>query len=394
MLESSTAAYEKARAIPGRASTRSKAPGKFFDVGRGPLYCVGGTEGIIKDADGNSYIDMLAALGAVSLGYGYGPDTSAFGHAYSLPHVAEGACAQAMVEHVAPWASNVRFTRTGSEATHAAYRIARRATGRKHVLVGDWAYHGWHSWCERSPSGKPEDDNTFLFPHGGDLGETHTGAPTDVAAVFIEPHRWEPINIGWLRSIRDWCTKHGAMLVFDEMIYGGRWALGGATEYFRIVPDMACFGKAFGNGSPFACVVGGEVVRDHGEIVSGTYGGDVPSLMQATWVIQRYVAHDIVHRLWTLGEALQHKLRYAVEHSDWKNYAFVEGAPVHQRLRFVSGFGMTSEYLGREFSARMADQGVLWHPACANVCAAHTIEQMGIVATAAETALRNMKDQL
>jgi glutamate-1-semialdehyde aminotransferase len=357
-------AYDAAACIPGRGLTRSKAPGKMFDVGAGPMFSMRSEGAWLNDINNNRYIDMVLSMGAVTLGHACDGRYSR-NVLHSLPDTVEATAAQAVLKHVAPWATHVRFTKTGSEATHAAYRIAKRATGRKHVLMGDWAYHGWHQWCERQEDGKtPEDQFTFFFPHGGDLGETHTGSPEDVAAVFIEPHRWEPVDVEWLRAVRDFCTKHGILLVFDEMIYGGRYALGGATEMFGVVPDLACFGKAFGNGASVAFVVGREAMEQHGQIVSGTYSGDSGGLQSVVSVLDEYVNIGAIGRLWRAGRQLRRGMKEAVEVSRGK-IAGISGEPVHQRFDFADKAD------ARRFSALMAGRGVLMHPDIINVSTAH-----------------------
>jgi len=259
----SQAWYARAGVIPGRSSTRSKAPGRFYDVGAGPLYAASGDGAILTCVDGHDYIDMLCALGAISLGYRSIP-SRVVGGVYSLPLAVEAEAAEMVLQHVAPRASQVRFTKTGSEACHAAYRIAKAATGRDIVLVGDWAYHGWYEWCAT-----PKGAGVVTYPHGFDLNDVLHQDQT--AAVFIEPHRWESVNIEWLKSVRAFCDRIGALLVFDSMIYGGRWALGGASAYFGVQPDLECFGKALGNGEAVACVVGGEILEQHGQVASGTF---------------------------------------------------------------------------------------------------------------------------
>ena len=382
-FEKSMEFYGRSEAIPGRSSTRSKAPGKMFPVGMGPMYAASAAGAVITDVDGNEYIDMLCALGAISLGYGMHGEVLSHG-SYSLPHVAEPLCAEAILEHVAPWASRVRFTRTGSEATHAAYRIAKRATGRKKVLIGKDSYHGWAEWCERKLDGTPENEWARLYLHNEEIGEFDEGSPDEVAAVFVEPHRWKPIDVNWLIALRAWCDQHGVVLVFDEMIYGGRWAIGGATQVFGVTPDMACFGKALGNGAPFACVVGNDVVRDYGEIVSGTFSGDAGALIQAAAVVASYEQKEVVATMWSRGAQLKVGLVSAVEATGWSGSAFPEGSDVHQRLRFAL------PELGRQFSALMAARGIVWHPDVVNLCASHTPQQIATVADAAADALRIM----
>src|SRR5690554_4193988 len=144
---------------------------------------------MITDTHGRSYIDMLCALGAVTLGYrqsGYsGPGVCA------LPHRMEIEAAELVLEHVAPWASWVRFVKAGSEATHAAYRIAKAVTRSSITLVGHWAHHGWHEWAATHPT---------RFAHGADLEGLYGDMGHSIAAVFIEPHRWEHVDREWLRS--------------------------------------------------------------------------------------------------------------------------------------------------------------------------------------------------
>ena len=376
--------YSVAAPIPGRSLTRSKAPGRLFEIGSGPLYATSGAGAVLRDADGFEYIDMICGLGAISLGY----DGPRAGGVYSLPHTLEADAAQIVLSSVAPWASSVRFVKTGSEATHAAYRIAKAATGRKHVLVGDWCYAGWHEWCADK-----EFPFTHRYAHGAvDLGaESSDGEvgsdfdrclPSEVAAVFVEPHRWEPVSATWLRWLRAWCSRLGALLVFDEMIYGGRWALGGATEYFSVKPDLACFGKAFGNGTAVAFVVGGQELAAHGEMISGTYSGETSGLEAVVRVVSAYTSRPVIETLWARGRQLQAGLIAAVEASGVE--AYPEGAPVHQRLRFADPTH------GRRFAASMARQGVLWHPDVVNVMEAHTEAQIAEVISAAAVSLSEL----
>ena len=374
--------WDRSAIIPGRSLTRSKAPGKMFDIVRGPLFGAYGDGAEIVDFDGHHYIDMICALGAISLGYTHEQDVNPI---LSLPSFMEGSAAHTVLETIAPWASHVRFVKTGSEATHAAYRIAKRATGRPFVLMGDWAYHGWHEWCERRPDGVMESFHTLLYSHGASFVDTLGHGvhplnvdPEEVAAIFLEPHRWVPVSLDWLSSVRDFCTQHGILLVFDEMIYGGRWARGGATEYFGVTPDLACFGKAIGNGYAVACVVGREALAQHGEIVSGTYSGDIVGLSAVIDTLDVYRQQPVVEMLWTRGRQLQVGLDALVS---GRTDVVREGVPVHQRLRW------TDPALARHFGAEMARRGVLWHPDVVNVMAAHTEDQIAQVIEAAAASL-------
>jgi glutamate-1-semialdehyde 2,1-aminomutase len=366
--------YDRAAIIPGRSCTRSKAPDRFVRA-----WAESAHGAVITDTEGKSYIDMLCGLGATSLGYlhGWHECSPAPYGVFSIPHRLEVEAAEAVLTHVAPWASSVRFVKTGSEATTAAYMVARAATDRGIVLRGDWSYHGWHPWAT--------EQRGSVFQHNADLNQ-HLAATmpeheSRIAAVFIEPHRWEPVNVEWLQSVRAFCDRVGALLVFDSMIYGGRWKIGGASEHFGVIPDLECFGKAFGNGQSVAFVVGREALAQHGEIASGTYSGDVTGLQAVCDTLQVYTTDPVIETLWARGTQLQTGLQKLA----WESGKFVvEGQPVHQRIRFHEPAATTAyDYrvgderpLAKAFREGMAARGVLMLPDAINAMYAHTPEQI------------------
>ncbi len=352
--------YDRASIISGRSMTRSKSVFKNW-----ARYAEGA---YIYDEDNNKYLDMLCALGAVSLGYGA---TYVHYGVLSLPHVVEVDAAESVLEHVAPWASSVRFTKTGSEATHAAYRIAKKATGRKRVIMDSQAYHGWHEWCQEGYIGK--------YEHGAQFIESEHWS--DLAAIFVEPQRFESVYVDWLRSVRAFCDRVGALLVFDSMIYGGRWALGGASEYFGVTPDLECYGKAFGNGQSVAFIVGNQALAEHGEMVSGTYSGDCVGLTAVVDTLNTYTTEPVIQTLWERGRQLQRGLREVIP----REIGVVEGAPVHQRIQFVDPTH------GEQFRIAMKQRGILWHPAVTNIMYAHTISQMEYVIESAAESVKELR---
>ncbi len=353
---------QRSQVIPGGSLTRSKA---IFGI-----HAVEAKGAEITASDGRTYLDMLCGLGAVSLGHQ--PRES---HGVcSLPWADEVFAAEAVLEHVAPWASHVRFTKTGSEACTAAALIAKEATGRSRVLVGEWAYHGWHRTVG------PE-----TFKHGCYF--TFEQHPETIAAVFIEPHRWEPIDRTWLRAVRDFCDAAGALLVFDSMIYGGRWALGGASQWFGIHPDLECFGKAIANGQSAACVVGRDALEKHGELVSGTYSGDPCGLESIVSTLATYTSGPVIQTLWRRGLQLRVGLD-AVLRAHGELGGQCQGEPVHQRVTF------RDERTGHLFAKEMLARGILWHPSCVNTMYAHTEAQIDRVIEAAEQSCRAIRGKL
>lgn len=388
--------YDLAEIIPQRSLTCSKAPGRFMPLSQGPLFCQGGDGAIIYAADGKPHIDMLCALGAISLGYERLsrhwrlPDARLWGRirsawslirrggfdvvaddahgVYSLPHISEGKVGRFVLDKVAPrWGKAIRFVKSGSEATHAAYRIAKAHTGRSVFLRGDWAYHGWYDWCHTNPEN--------LFPHNVDLNDWVSPLVRDnIAAVFIEPHRWERVDLMWLHHVREFCREIGALFIFDSMIVGGRFALEGSTRWFGLTPDLECYGKAYANGEAAAFVIGSEAMKKHGHIVSGTFSGDVTGLSAIQRTVQTYIDKPVISTIRARGDRLWDGLE---DVAALRDDVHLEGNPVHLRLRF------NDETKGTQFSGQMAKRGVLWHPGCANVSFAHTNRQIDQVLQAA-----------
>jgi len=362
-----TELYKRSGVIPGHSCTRSKAPDRFLRTWADrPRF-----SSIETDADGVARIDMQCALGARSLGYESSPPP-AWGVS-SLPLKWEIDAAEAVLAHVSPWASHIRFVKTGSAATSGAYRVAKRATGRPHVLMGDWAYHGNDEWCD-----DPKFPWTFRYPHNCDFKGWRTD---DIAAIFIEPHRWEPVDEGWLRHVRQFCDRIGALMVMDEMIWGGRMALSGATGHYGITPDMAAYGKAFGNGQSVSWLVGGPALTEHGELMSGTFSGEGNGLQAVCDTLQVYTTEPVIDTLWTRGRQLQVGLRRVVP----AEIGVVEGQPVHQRIRF------TNPAHHEVFRYAMAERGVLMLPDAINVMYAHTEGQIDQVIEAVRASVQELR---
>jgi glutamate-1-semialdehyde aminotransferase len=350
---------DRATAIPGRSMTRSKKVfGRFAESAAGAL---------IKDTDGMVYIDMLCGLGAISLGYG---DLTIKTGVYSLPHRVEVEAAEAVLQDVAPWGSWVRFTKTGSEATHAAYRIARAATGRDHVVRFSGSYHGWHSWCDEQPS---------------TIAKGHVIPHQDVAAYIVEPSRFEVEDIEFLKQLRNWCDLYGSLLIYDSMIYGGRWHIGGLSGFTGVEPDLECFGKAYGNGQAISFVVGTERTKAHGEIPSGTFSGEISGLYGLIRTLGVYRESPVIETMWARGRALLDGLRAVID----PELGLPNGNPPCQRITWAdevpdaSGWRSQSGNAQR-FTDGMLERGVIWHPSVALTMYAHTEQQIAEVIAAAK----------
>lgn len=323
------------RLTPMGSQTRSKAPGRVGPRSTDadyPLFAVGGDGAWLHDADtGRKYLDFAGANAAIPLGYGH-PRVTKEVHAVlgapllSLPHIDEANTSEALTLAL-PWLEQVRWVKTGSEAVTAAVRIARAKTGMPHVLVARHSYHGWHDWSQaisyegyRRPHppwalvdkrGLPHQtketlsDYEYAAPegHAASIEEVAARVGRLVAAVVVEPHRFMVDQRDLLIRARRICDGVGAVLIFDEMVYGFRWAKGGASEHFGVQPDLACYGKALGNGFPVACVAGKSDVMCYAEdaMVSGTFGGDRVGLAAARAVLDVHDHYNVIGKLWSHG---------------------------------------------------------------------------------------------
>jgi len=310
------------RVIPLGAQTFSKSRTQY-PVGAAPLFAVRSQGSHTWDVDGNEYVDLVSSLGAVVLGYGDPEITEAVtrqlesGVTLSLSHPIEEKVASQLVELV-PCAEMVRFAKNGTDATSAAIRLARAATGRDHVIAT--GYHGWQDWFIGSTTrnlGVPQ--ATSALTHAAPYNDVEAierviaEHPDGVAALIMEPMTSSFPDAGYLEAVRELTHRHGIVLVFDEMLTGFRFAPGGAQEYFGITPDLAAFGKGIANGFPLSAITGRRDLMMLMEDVffSGTYGGETLSLAAASVVLERMATGEPTKQLADIGE----RLLTAIDHA-------------------------------------------------------------------------------
>ncbi|MEA2406556.1 MAG: glutamate-semialdehyde -aminomutase [Thermoleophilaceae bacterium] len=252
-----------------------------------PLVIDHGHGSRLVDVDGNEYVDYVLGFGPMLLGHSPQPVIDAVtaqvgrGFTYGAQHRLEAELAERVVDTV-PCAELVVFSTTGSEAVHAALRIARAATGRSKIVKFEGHYHGWLDPVHVATPGlaaaapdtavpmpsvpgtggqSPADD--VLVARWNDLEALErllTAHGAEVAAVIMEPVASNggliPPTSGYLEGARRLTEGCGALLIFDEVVTGFRLALGGAQERFGVTPDLATYGKAIAAGMPVAAVAG------------------------------------------------------------------------------------------------------------------------------------------
>jgi len=287
------------------------------------------------DGDGRTYTDYHAAFGPPLLGHN-DPDVdaavAATAQRVGLMGVGvssvEVELAERLVELV-PSVEKVLLTETGSEATFHALRVARAATGRRHVLKFQGCYHGWHDSVALnviSPAEKvgqkdplsqgvlPEVTDATIVCRFNDAAEVERAlAEHDVAAIIVEPI---PHNIGcvlpepgFLERLRELATQHGTVLVFDEVITGFRHGLGGFQSVAGVTPDLTTLGKAMGNGWPISALGGKAELMElfsttpgRPAFFAGTFNGHPPTAAAAVATIDKLRSEPVHEHVFRLGE--------------------------------------------------------------------------------------------
>ena len=234
------------------------------------------------DVDGHEYVDYFGGHGALLLGHNH-PDVItavqkalAQGTHFGTSHQLEINWAQ-LVQHLIPCAERVRFTSSGTEATHLALRLARAHTGKQKLLRVMTHFHGWHdhmtsgytSHFDGSPtSGVLSDvaDKIVLVPPEDTDALRNAFNDDDIAAAFIEPTGSSfgrvPVSVNYLKLLRELTSQHDVALIFDEVISGFRVSPGGAQAHYDITPDMTTLAKILAGGLPGGAVVGQKAILD------------------------------------------------------------------------------------------------------------------------------------
>lgn len=350
--------------IPLGSQTFSKSH-LFYPGGAAPLYVTHGDGARIFDVDGNDYVDLVGALHPIVLGY-RDPDVddavrrqlNRAGMSFSLATSLEIDLADVLCDLI-PCAEMVRFGKTGTDVTTAAVRLARVYTSAKHVLVG--GYHGWADWSistqEDKNFGIPTEIQDLTYAISPDnpqaIEEILDRLRGDIAAIVVEPTGW---NLGHLRNI---CDKNDIVLIFDEIQTGFRYTLGGAQKWYGVTPDLACFGKAMGNGMPISALVGrkeimGRLAPPDVAFFSGTFFGDTLSIAAALATIEKLDKNDIISHNWVTGVKLIDEIRPLLP-----NCVQLHGPGCLTKIKFLHHQNATAPQLQALFTQEMAQQGVL-----------------------------------
>ncbi|HET7037415.1 MAG TPA: aspartate aminotransferase family protein [Thermomicrobiaceae bacterium] len=366
------------------------------------------------DVDGNEYIDY--SLGYGPLIFGHKPEKitqavvqaiSERGSVATFPydldyHVGE------QIAAMVPGVELLRFANSGTEATMAAARLARAYTGRDLIVQMEGGYHGFadtHYWSSHpevyaehprgytstpQPASKgipaaygealliaqynDRDNLERLFAERGD----------EIAAVLVEPIQANtgviPPEPGYLEFLRELTRRHGALLIFDEVITGFRVAPGGAQQLYGVTPDLSTFAKALGAGFPIAAFGGSRAVMDleaRNEVMhGGTYTANLIALAAADATLNEMRAHgdELWDRLNTFGPRLREGIGAACREAGLRNivqgvgplwhifFAKPDAPDLARVTNYREALAYTSVDVFDRFHTAMLTRGVYFHP--------------------------------
>lgn len=297
--ETNTSWHERARELtPAGVHSNARIAGAetVFARGDGPW---------LFDVEGNRYVDYMLGRGPALFGH----TPTAINEAVALA-VANGLTlgqatpleveASDAALSVMPWADQIRFMTSGTEAVQAAFRLARAATGRPLVVQFEGLYHGWLDGVSLAPGDNPRTAVAATAGQALDSGAQVVFLPwNDPVAIDAAFAQWggqiaavitEPVNIfggslavpGFLAHLRDVTSRHGAVLIFDEVVTGFRLQPGSAASLVGVTPDLATFAKGLGSGWPVAAVAGTAELFDGVGTdrvrLSGTYNGNAAAM--------------------------------------------------------------------------------------------------------------------
>ncbi len=320
------------RFIPGGVNSPVRA---FRAVGGRPFFVERGAGARIWDVSGRSYLDFLGSWGPLILGHAPArvveavADAARRGTSYGAPTPREVEIAE-LISRAIPSVEMLRLVSSGTEAAMSAIRLARGATGRDAIIKFEGCYHGHaDSLLVKAGSGGA----TFSLPDSrgvpASLAALTLTLPfndleaacraleardREVAAVIVEPVAGNmgvvPPAPGFLQGLRDLCARHGALLIFDEVITGFRVAYGGAQSLYGVRPDLTCLGKVIGGGLPVGAYGGrrdlmSQVAPLGGVYQAGTLSGNPLAVAAGLATLRALAEAGVYERLEALGAQLQ-----------------------------------------------------------------------------------------
>ena len=380
--------------IPGGCHTFAKGDDQYPALS--PAAIARGEGGRVYDLDGNEYIEFGMGNRTVTLGHAFPSVVEAAarelgkGVNFARPSPIEADCAEMLLSLV-PGADMVKFSKDGSDATSAAIRLSRAATGRDAVgvcvdqpffSVDDW-FIGTTPMHAGIPAAVRDLTLGFRFNDIASVHQLFAEHPGRIAALILEPAKYDEPRDGFLHQVRDACHANGAVFILDEMITGFRWHAGGAQTLYGIEPDLSTFGKGMGNGFSVSALAGKRALMERGGLrtdeervflLSTTHGGETHGLAAALATMQVFANEPVVETLEARGAQLRDGLRERAAHHGLGRHVEVNGRPSCLVYGTRDEHGEPSQWFRALFMQEMIRRGVIG-PSLV-VCYAHTPEDI------------------
>ena len=407
------------RVLPGGVNSPVRA---FTSVGGVPRFIRSARGAWLEDADGNRYLDFMGSWGVAMLGHDHPEVREAAAHAltrgasFGAPSAGEVEIAELIAE-LLPGIEVVRFVNSGTEATMSAIRLARAVTGRSRIVKFRGGYHG-HADAflvaagsgaatlgvpssPGVPAATARDTSIAEFNDLGSVADCFSATAEGIAAVIVEPVAGNmgcvPPAAGFLQGLRELCTRHGALLVFDEVMTGFRVGLTGAQGRYNVIPDLTTLGKVIGGGLPVGAYGGREelmreIAPDGPVYQAGTLSGN-PLAMSAGLAAVRHLAAnpEVYEHTESLGRLLDRGFAEIAGRSPvpfrWNRVGamgslFFSEAPV---VDWPSSEASSSERFNQLFHG-MLDRGVYLPPSSYEAWFWSAVHEEHEIARALETA--------
>jgi glutamate-1-semialdehyde 2,1-aminomutase len=364
--------------MPGGVSSPVRS---FASVGGEPFFVSAGRGARVRDADGTSYIDYVQSYGPLL--FGHSPPfvvralarAARGGTSFGAPTEREVRLAERVV-HAVPSIEMVRFVNSGTEAAMSAVRLARGATGRARIVKTEGGYHGHADGFLVSAGsgvatlgiagspGVPDEVAalTTVVPYNDRtaLQEAFRRFPGEIAAFTLEPVAANmgvvPPQPGYLEAARELTARHGALLIFDEVITGFRLAAGGAQEIYGVRPDLTVLGKIIGGGLPVGAYGGRrdlleKVAPSGGVYQAGTLSGNPLAMAAGIAMLKEIDLHPPYAELERKGALLEVGIREAIRSSG------AEDSVTYQRVGSLSTLFFAPGPIQDFAAARRSDTG-------------------------------------
>ncbi len=365
--------------IPGGAHTYAKGDDQY--PVSAPPFIARGKGCRAWDLAGREYIEYGMGLRAVTLGHAFDPvvqaATEALQHGanFTRPSLLELQCAE-QLQALVPGAEMVKFCKDGSMAVDGAIRLARAHTARDLVaMCADHPFFSTNDWFIGNtemnagiPLATQQQVLKFRYNDPDSLRALFDQHPGQIAAVILEAARTEEPAPGYLQALKAMTHREGAVLVFDEMITGFRWHVGGAQALYGVTADLSTFGKGLANGFAVSALVGRRELmqlggaghsRDRVFLLSTTHGAETHELAAAMATMQFYQQHPVVETLHARGARLRQGFERAVAGHGLQAQLALLSRDCNLLFATRDGQGQPSQLFRTLFMQEMVRHGVL-----------------------------------